>query len=152
MEPAVVAVTPRTKVRFRNDDPLIYHLSCPQNPAMAGTTPLTTGRGLEVPFDEPGVYQISDVRMPHVVGYVVVVPTTHLANPTAAEQPTNASFSFQDVQPGEYLVKVFHAGEWVARQPLVVAEGQDEVGVQIRLPAESDQHEQAGSEPAAGAQ
>jgi len=145
LDPSVVAITPRTKVRFRNEDPFVYHLACETNQAMSGSAPLAPGRGVEFPFDEPGIYEITDRRMPHVVGHVVVVGTRLVANPTKAESGTGAAFSFEEVQPGSYRVKVFHAGEWVADQELEVPEEQDEVGVTIRLPAESQQHEQAES-------
>jgi hypothetical protein len=149
LDPAVLAITPRTKVRFRNDDPFVYHLHCPTNPGMASVPPLSPGRQVEFPFDTPGIYEITDRRMPHVVGYVVVVATRLVTNPTPAEGGgSGAAFSFEEVQPGAYVVKVFHAGEWVAQQPLQVEEEQEEVGIQIRLPSETQQHDQ--EEAAAG--
>lgn len=151
LDPTVVAVTPHTKVRFRNEDPHVYHLQCATNPAMAASAPLPPGRGVEFPFDEPGIYEITDRRMPHLVGYVLVVGTRLVANPAPADRPDGASFSFADVLPGQYMVKVFYSGQWVAEQALEVTEGQEEVGVQIRLPAESQQHEPGAPAAAEGA-
>jgi hypothetical protein len=140
-------------VRFRNEDPFVYQLVCTKNAAMAGATPLLPGRGVEFPFDEPGVYEITDRRMPHLVGHVVVVGTRLVANPTPAEGGAKgASFSFEEVQPGNYKVKVFHAGEWVAERAVEVPEEDSEVAVTIRLPAESEQHEPTEPEAAEGAE
>ena len=150
LDPAVVAVTPHTKVRFRNEDPFVYHLVCPQNQAMVGAPPLPPGRGVEFAFDEPGIYEVTDRRMPHIVGYVLVVGSRLVANPAPAERGEGAAFTFADVQPGRYLVKVFHAGQWVAEQAVEVGD-QPEVGVTIRLPSDEQQHEGEGAAPAGGA-
>jgi plastocyanin len=152
LDPTAVAITPRTKIRFRNEDPHVFDLQCAANPAMTGSAPLAPGRGIEFPFEAPGIYEITDRRMPHLMGYVVVVGTRFVANPApTTDPPGGSSFSFADVPPGQYRVKVFHAGEWVAEQALEVAEAQEEVGVQIRLPAESQQHEGGESGTAEGA-
>jgi hypothetical protein len=96
-------------------------------------------------FDEEGVFTITDRRVPHLLGYVVVVGSALSLNPRPGAQPGEAAFSIPDVPPGQYVVKVFHAGEWVAQQPLEVTEA-EEVGVQIRVPSDGQQHEGAGGE------
>ena len=105
-------------------------------------------------FDEPGVYSITDRRLPHVQGWVVVVNSGRALNPESAKQakqPADAAFSFPDVEPGEYLIKVFYGGAWLIEHPLVVPEKQREVGVQIRLPPDGPQHQQESTSGASGA-
>jgi len=151
LEPSVVAVTPRTKVRFSNQDPFVHELVCAENPSMAQVPPVPPERGIgDFSFDQPGVYEIRDRRMPHLVGHVVVVSTPLSANPQPTDQPGGASFSFQDVQPGAYALKVFFDGRWVAEQPVVIEEGQNEIGVQVRVPSDAAQHEQPAAAPAEG--
>ncbi len=146
LDPAVIAVPVRTKIRFENNDPFLYELECEQNSAMAGSGIIPPGRGVPYSFDEPGTYEITDRRMPHVKGYIIVVETPFVATPTPAESPGGASFSFAEVQAGQYRVKVAHHNEWIAEQMVEVAEEQEEVGVQIRLPSDQQQHDQAETE------
>lgn len=151
LNPSVVAITPHTKVRFRNTDAFVYELECPENSQMQNTAPLSPGNQVDIAFDEEGVFMITDRRLPHLVGWVVVTNSTMFRNPEQAKQGAPATFSFEDVQPGNYKVKVFFAGDWVAEQQVEVAEDQDEVGVQIRLPADGQQHEQEGENDSAEA-
>lgn len=150
LNPSVVVVTPHTKVRFRNDDAIVYELQCRENSEMANGQVIPPGREMEFRFDQAGVFEITDRRLPHLVGYVVVVGTSLGQNPRQGEQDGQASVSFPDVQPGRYVVKVFHGGEWVAQQALEVTET-EEVGLQMRIPSDGQQHDQpVGAEPQAG--
>jgi hypothetical protein len=142
LNPSVIVVTPHTNIRFRNDDGLVYELRCPENSAMANGQVVPPGREAEFSFDQVGVFEITDRRLPHLIGYVVVVGTAYGLNPAAGAQVGQSSVSFTDVQPGRYVVKVFHGGEWVAQQALEVTET-EEVGLQMRVPADGQQHEQA---------
>jgi hypothetical protein len=150
LNPSVVAVTPHTKVRFRNTDAFIYELECPENSQMANAQPLIPGQQVDYPFDEEGVYMITDRRLPHLVGWVVVVNAPLSKNPQAGQKAGQAAFSFEDVQSGNYKVKVFFAGDWIAEQGVTVAEEQEEVGVQISLPADGAQHQQEGESAGEG--
>ncbi len=143
LSPAVIVVTPHTKVRFRNDDAIVYELLCSEHAQMASGHMIAPGREVEFPFDEAGVFEITDRRLPHLVGYVVVVGTALAQNPHPIKGQDQAAFTFPNVPPGQYVVKVFHAGDWIAQQPLEVTET-EEVGVQIRLPADGQQHQGAG--------
>lgn len=151
LNPSVVVITPQTKVRFRNTDAFVYELECPENAQMENTAPLPPGNQVDITFDEEGVYLITDRRLPHLVGWVVVVNSTMFRNPEQAKRGAPATFSFEDVQPGSYKVKVFFAGDWVAEQQVEVPEEQEEVGVQIRLPSDGQQHEQEGENASAEA-
>jgi plastocyanin len=157
LHPRVTIVTPHTKVRFRNNDVFIYELTCEANPQMERAPQLPPGNQVDYTFDEPGVFEIVDRRLPHVAGWVVVTPTGKAARPSLPEPRKNgkrgrggrpsgdAAFVFEDVAAGQYQVKVFHGGEWIAEQPLEIPEDDDEVGVQIRLPADGQQHQQEGA-------
>lgn len=151
LSPSVIVVTPHTKVRFRNDDAIVYELQCSNNPQLANGQVIPPGREVEFPFDEAGIFEITDRRLPHLVGYVVVVGSELSGNPHRGERDGQASFSFENVEPGQYVVKVFHAGEWVAQQPLTVTE-EEQVGVQLRLPPDGGQHDQTGAPDAQAGQ
>jgi len=151
LSPSVIVVTPHTKVRFRNDDAIVYELQCADNSPMANGQVIPPGREVEFPFDEEGVFEITDRRLPHLVGYVVVICSEFSGNPHRGEREGQASLSFENVQPGQYVVKVFHGGEWVAQQALEVTE-EEEVGVQFRLPPDGQQHDQAGGTDAQAGQ
>jgi len=151
LSPSVAVITPHTQVRFRNTDAFVYELECPDNAQMRSTAPLPPGNQVDISFDEEGVYMITDRRFPHLVGWVVVVNSTRVLNPPPGKRGQPASFSFEDVQPGSYKVKVFFAGDWVAEQQVEVPEDQDEVGVQIRLPSDAQQHQEEGESASAEA-
>ena len=142
LNPGVVVVTPHTKVRFRNTDAFVYELECPENSQMSNSQPLPPRQQVDYAFDEPGVYMITDRRLPHLTGWVVVLNSGRSINPSRTKRPNQASFAFEDVQPGNYKVKVFFAGDWIAEQDLEVPEEQDEVGVQISLPAAGPQQDE----------
>ena len=139
-----MAITPHTKVRFRNTDAFVHELECPDNPNMENAQPLAPGQQVDYPFDEPGVYMITDRRLPYLLGWVVVVNTPRTVSPTPGKQPNQASFSFEDVAPGSYKLKVFFAGDWIEEREVQVPEDQDEVGVQINLTAPNGPSKQSG--------
>lgn len=144
--PSVVVVTPHTKVRFRNTDAFVYELQCSENPQMSQAQVLPPLQQVDYPFDEEGTYRITDKRLPHLVGWVVVVGTAFARNPEAGQQKGQAAFSFENVSPGRYVAKVFHGGEWVASTEFEVGEEAEEVGVQLNVPSDGQQHEQEAGE------
>jgi hypothetical protein len=72
----------------------------------------------------------------------VVVGSAYSRNPDPGKQPDQASFTFGDIAPGRYVVKIFHEGDWVATQDVEVPEDTEEVGVQISVPSDGRQHPQ----------
>lgn len=142
LRPSVVVITPHTKVRFRNTDAFVYDLRCAENPPMAEPTILRPGQQFDAAFDSEGIFRITDRRHPHLQGWVVVTGSAWAKNPEPGKAPDQAAFTFSDIAPGRYVVKVFHAGSWVAQQDVTVAEGQQETGVQISLPADGQQEKQ----------
>ena len=147
LNPAAIVITPHTKVRFRNSGAFVYELSCQENPQMAQGQKLPPGNQIDIPFDEPGIYPITDRRHPYLFGWVVVVNTALAKNPSPGKAK-QASFSFEDVQAGTYKAKVFFSGEWVAEKQVEVGEDDDEVAVEINLPAKQEQQEQEQGEDA----
>lgn len=143
LRPSVVVITPHTKVRFRNTDAFVYDLRCPENGPMAEATVLRPGQQFDAAFDNEGIFRITDRRHPYLQGWVVVTGSAWAKNPEPGKAPDQAAFTFTDIEPGRYVVKVFHAGSWVAQQEVTVAEGQEETGVQISVPADG-QAEKAG--------
>jgi hypothetical protein len=150
LRPSVAVITPHTKVRFRNTDAFVYDLRCAENPQMAQGQVLRPGEQVDYPFDSEGIFRITDRRHPFFQAWVVVTGTAWAKNPEPGKQPDQASFTFEDINPGRYLLKVFHAGSWVAQQEVVVAEGQAEAGVQISLPPADGEQQKQGEGASAG--
>jgi hypothetical protein len=148
LRPSVSVVTPHTKVRFRNTDAFVYDLRCAENSQMIQGQVLPPGQQVDYPFDTEGTFRITDRRHPYLQGWVVVTGSANAKNPEPGKAPDQAAFTFENIAPGRYLLKVFHAGSWVAQQEVAVEEGQTETGVQISLPADSQPGQQAEGAPA----
>jgi plastocyanin len=136
LKPAAVVVRPGTLVRFENDDPMAHELYVP-NPADAAGQPWfkaeATGRAStrDVRFQNEGIFEIRCKRAPHLRGWVAVENITAMATPS-----TDGRFTFPDAAPGNYKIKVFHAGRWIHEAALEIEDDRSQdVEVSATLPA-----------------
>ncbi|WP_442867014.1 methylamine utilization protein [Acidovorax sp. GBBC 3334] len=119
--PDVLVVTAGTSVQFPNHDTVRHHVYS-FSPAKKFELKLYSGVPANpVLFDQPGVVVLGCNIHDQMVGWVLVVETPYFARSDAS-----GSVRIDKVPPGEYTLRVWHAGLPVGAPaqalPLVVAE------------------------------
>jgi hypothetical protein len=107
--PSVLVASPGADVRVQNTDACAHEL---YSDDIEGLSALSTAPGNARSFAAPGPghYHLRDRLYGHVDGHLHVI-----ANLVARAEPDGAGrFTFEDVAPGEYTVKVFHGEREVA--------------------------------------
>jgi plastocyanin len=101
--PYVSVVQAGTTASFPNRDPLMHHVYS-FSPAKAFEIKLYSGTSpSEILFDKPGVVTLGCNIHDWMVGYVVVVPTSHFSRSDAS-----GAVRLRDVPPGAYAVHAWH--------------------------------------------
>ncbi len=113
--PSTIVVRKGATLRIRNQDEVaheLYAVGC-KNMTPEATSP----RAIRpVNLSEAGSWPLRDRLVTHVRGHLHVLPD--LA--AVASLNANREFSFADVAPGKYTLKVFHGGSEVASKPIEV--------------------------------
>ncbi len=102
-QPAIMAITVQSKVRFRNRDH-VYHSLFSVTPA--GRTELGSlapGARREVRFDRTGVSNLFCLLHPASAGFVMVCPNWFYTRPNAAGE-----YTLPPLPRGSYLVHAWH--------------------------------------------
>ncbi len=113
--PSVLIASPGADVRIQNTDGCAHEL---YSDDIEGLTALSTAPGNARSFPAPanGHYAIQDKLYGHLQGHLHVV-----SNLVArAEADGNGRFTFGEVEPGTYTVKVFHGDREVGSTEVVV--------------------------------
>lgn len=104
--PRLLAVGPRTTVRFRNSDPILHNVFSPPGPGAGfdlGTYPRPDSR--DRLFEENGAHVILCHVHPEMVAFVVVVPT-----PYRAVVDQDGAFAIGEIPSGRYRLRVWRRG------------------------------------------
>jgi hypothetical protein len=101
--PATVAVRAGSTLLVRNDDEIGHELYAPGLDGLSAEPTAPRGRR-SVNLQTAGSWPLRDKLVTHVKGHLHVLP--NLAAVAALE--ADGQFAFADVQPGKYVLKVFH--------------------------------------------
>ncbi len=118
--PVTIAVTPKTKLIFRNTDPFTHRLYAVGLKTFA---PNDTARGSEREWSVPeeGVFEIRDELAPSLRMFVVAK-----SNVAAIGYPSmDGKFALTVKEPGEYTVQAFFAGKPVGPALPIAVDGKD---------------------------
>lgn len=109
LTPSTIVMQAGGTLRIRNEDDFTHQLSAE---GLKAFDPIETSSGAsrQVQVDEAGSYPINDRLAPHVQGHLHVLPkVSYVVYPQA-----DGTFSFPDVEPGKYTLKVFRGATEVS--------------------------------------
>jgi len=114
--PSTIAVRTGTTLMIRNDDEIAHELYAPGLSGLSAEP--TTARGRRsVSLQAPGNWPLRDRLVPHLSGHLYV-----LADLVAvASIDGSGQFSFSDVPPGKYTLKVFRGERVLVSTPVELA-------------------------------
>lgn len=142
MDRSVIVTRPKSTIRLRSVDPFDHELYSPEIDSFRPERQAKNAfRPIEFPAE--GVYHLRCKLMPHFNAFVLVTNAT-----LVVEVDRKGSFTLEDVEPGNYTIKVFHGGKWVHEQKFEVEDNKKkkEVQVEVKLkgkaPAKSDKQKQ----------
>jgi hypothetical protein len=146
MERNVIVTRPKSTLRLRSVDPFDHELYSPE---VKGFIPERQAEGAFRPLELPkeGIYHIRCKLMPHFNAYVVVTNATYVV-----EVDRKGKFKLDELEPGDYTLKVFHGGKWVHEQKFEVTDEKKkkEVELEVKLSGKaapkSDKDEQKKGE------
>jgi plastocyanin len=101
--PHVLAVTPGTKVTFRNDDPIFHNIFSLSKPNEFDTGLYKQGGSYTQVFKRPGMVQLLCNIHSSMLGFVFVVDS-----PWYTQAEGSGAFAIKGVPPGDYEVNVWH--------------------------------------------
>jgi plastocyanin len=131
-EPALLIVTPGTKVAFPNLDPVFHNIF-----SFSPTLPFdlgyyAEGKTREVVFSRPGVAQVYCHVHPEMFGVVVVT-----ASPWTAKPSSDGTFSFADVPPGKYKAVLWQRAAGLVHKTIIIPPAGD-ARVSFVVPEDQD--------------
>jgi hypothetical protein len=126
LEKQVIATRPGSTIKFRNVDPFDHELYSPQMPSFKPEHQ-SNGAFRPVEFPTEGVFEVKCKLVPDFSAYIVVTNATNII-PLARD----GSISVENLDPGNYSVKVFHGGKWVHTQSIVI-DSNGTFNLQIKL-------------------
>jgi plastocyanin len=132
LTPSTVVVQHGTTLRIRNEDDFGHELYVA---GLKGFDPVESSPGAtrSVQMEQTGVFELRDKLAPYIRGHLhVIAKLTQVVNPSA-----DGSYSFKDVVPGPYTLKVFRGGKEISTSELEVGSKDTEVE-SITLPAATD--------------
>jgi hypothetical protein len=120
LTPSTIVAQHGTALRIRNQDDFTHKLYA-EKLEKFDAVETSPGMTRELQLLQTGDFELKDRLLPHVHGYLHVLPkVSALANPQA-----DGSYVFKDVHPGSYTLKVFRGAREVSSEPLEVKEGRD---------------------------
>jgi hypothetical protein len=141
LERSLVLTRPGSTIRFDNVSPFDHELYVP---GFDGFEPQRQARGnfRPIAFGEEKSYEVRCKLMSHFRGWVVATPATVIV-----DLKKNGAFGVEDLEPGNYKLKVFHGGRCVHEQDVEVADAKRmEIEVKLAAPEPSEGSEQRGEE------
>ncbi|MET0342818.1 MAG: cupredoxin domain-containing protein [Polyangiales bacterium] len=119
LTPSTIVAQHGTTLRVRNEDDFAHELFADK---LKDFEPKTLGPGQtrSIALGETGVFALGDKLAPHVHGFLhVVAKVSYVTSPAS-----DGSFSFKEVPPGSYVLKVFRgANELPSRELEVQSKG-----------------------------
>lgn len=115
LTPSTIVVQQGTTLRVRNEDDFAHELFADKLKDFDAKT-LGPGQTRSIQLGETGVFELRDPLAPHLRGFLHVVPKVSLS----ATLNPDGSFSFKDVPPGDYVLKVFRGATELPPRELTV--------------------------------
>jgi hypothetical protein len=111
--PSTIAVRTGATVLIHNDDEIAHELFAQ---GLAGfSAEATSPRGQRsINLKTSGAWPLLDRLVTHARGHLYVLPDLM----AVATVDADGQYSFKDVQPGKYVLKVFHGDKELASQPI----------------------------------
>jgi hypothetical protein len=126
LEKNVTVIRPTSRIKFLMTDPYDHELYSPgkhdfkpQKQAQNSFRP--------VDFYSAGIFEVKCKLIPHLHGWIVVVPATYVL-----EVKKNGNFELNDLDSGKYKIKVFFDGNWIYEKKFNI-EREREVKIDIKL-------------------
>jgi hypothetical protein len=130
--PGVIVAPPKTTLKFHNTDPFVHELYSKDLGKLFSPELQSSQQTRQVQFSNEGVYEIGCKMTPHLKGYVVIVNgVVAFRNPAE-----NGSFLFEDIAPGEYVLRVYFDGQVVSKNDVTVEDSdkeRDYAEVEVKL-------------------
>jgi hypothetical protein len=101
--PSTIVARKGSTLLFRNDDEIAHELLAQGLPGFAAEAIGPRGRR-SLSLTSVGAWPLRDNVVTHVTGYLHVLPDLIAVGTVDAE----GQFSFKDVEPGKYVLKIFH--------------------------------------------
>lgn len=115
--PSTIVVRQGTTLRIRNQDEIAHELYAVGSKIL--TPEATSPRAIRpVNLSEVGNWPLRDRLVIHVRGHLYVLPDLV----AVAEVGNNREFTFTDVAPGKYTLKVFHGRSELVSKPIEVTD------------------------------
>jgi hypothetical protein len=115
--PSTVVVRTGATVLFRNDDEFAHELYAEGLEGLVAEATSPRGRRSFVASAE-GSWPLRDKVIAHLEGQLIVLPDLLAVAASSAD----GSFTFPELKPGKYVLKVFHGAKELASQPIEVGE------------------------------
>ncbi len=113
--PSTIVTRPGSTLLFANQDEFAHELYAEGVEGIAAEATSPRGRR-SVAIKDAGSFALRDQLVPHLVGTVIV-----LADVIAVASPDGAGqFTFPEIAPGKYTLKVFHGKNEIASQAIEV--------------------------------
>jgi len=118
LSPSTIVARSGTTIRVENRDAFTHELSVK---GLAGFTPLEAGPGKArvIPVPAGGPWELGDRIYGHVEGYLHSMRELV----ACATVDANGKFSFQDIPPGPYSLRILRGSEQVASRRITVPAG-----------------------------
>ncbi len=134
--PGVVVAPPKSTIKFHNADPFVHELYSDDLGKLFPPELQSSQQTRQVQFTNPGVYRVSCRTTPHLAGYVVIVEGVVAVKTPDAE----GNFSFEEMDPGDYIVKIYFDGSVVGEKAVTVVDSDKEkdiaqVEIEMKPPA-----------------
>lgn len=121
LTPSTIVIQHGTPLRLRNEDDFGHELYA-EGLKGFGAMATSPGQTRTVQMEQTGSFALRDALSPHVRGHLhVIAKLTQVVNPNA-----EGNFSFKDVPPGKYTLKLFRGAREVNASELEV-EGSREI-------------------------
>ena len=130
LTPSTIVVPIGSTLRIRNDDDFAHELYVP---GLKGFDAVETSPGATrtIQMEQTGTFALRDKLAPYVRGNMhVIAKLTQVANPSSS-----GDFSFKEIPPGNYTLKVFRADKEVSSEELEVTSRElvlDAVSVDVK--------------------
>jgi len=145
MKPGVIVISPKTTVKFKNEDPFIHSLYSPELGHSFDPEILTSRQLRQVQFLNPGVYTIRCKMTPHLEGIVIVDPAVMTYKTLAAD----LTFLIENLPPGKYQIKVYYKSSEIGGQDIEIV---DEKPVEVLIKLSPPGKAEAAGKPKEGAE